>query len=60
MAGANGMPGNSSGAPRKTRYATMPAFTATLAQLYFDVTITRKDLNVVASEWLKSVGLVAS
>ncbi len=34
--------------------------TATLAQLYYDVTITRKDLNVVASEWLKSVGLVAS
>lgn len=34
--------------------------TATLAQLYFDVTITRKDLNVVASEWLQSVGLVAS
>jgi osmoprotectant transport system substrate-binding protein len=34
--------------------------TATLAQLYYDVTITRKDLNVVAAEWLKSVGLVAS
>jgi osmoprotectant transport system substrate-binding protein len=34
--------------------------TATLAQLYYDVTITRKDLNVVASEWLKSVGLVTS
>jgi osmoprotectant transport system substrate-binding protein len=34
--------------------------TATLAQLYYDVTITHKDLNVVASEWLRSVGLVAS
>lgn len=34
--------------------------TPALAQLYFDVTISHKDLNVVASEWLKSVGLVTT
>jgi osmoprotectant transport system substrate-binding protein len=33
--------------------------TDTLAQLYHDVTIDKKDLAVVAREWLQSVGLVA-
>jgi osmoprotectant transport system substrate-binding protein len=32
--------------------------TATLAQLYYDVAVGKKDLAVVASAWLKSVGLV--
>ena len=31
--------------------------TKTLAQLYYDVAVTKKDLAVVASDWLKSVGL---
>jgi osmoprotectant transport system substrate-binding protein len=34
--------------------------TKTLAQLYYDVAVGKKDLAVVASAWLKSVGLVAS
>jgi osmoprotectant transport system substrate-binding protein len=34
--------------------------TPTLAQLYFDVTITHLDLKDVASAWLKKVGLVAA
>ena len=34
--------------------------TKTLAQLYYDVAVTKKDLAVVASDWLKSVGIVAS
>ena len=33
--------------------------TKTLAQLYYDVAIGHKDLAVVASAWLKSVGLVS-
>jgi osmoprotectant transport system substrate-binding protein len=32
--------------------------TATLAQLYYDVAVSHKDLKDVASAWLKSVGLV--
>jgi osmoprotectant transport system substrate-binding protein len=31
--------------------------TATLAKLYYDVAVGKKDLAVVASDWLKSVGL---
>jgi osmoprotectant transport system substrate-binding protein len=34
--------------------------TATLAQLYYDVSVGKKDLAVVASTWLKLVGLVSS
>jgi osmoprotectant transport system substrate-binding protein len=34
--------------------------TDTLAQLYYDVTIERKDLAVVARDWLRSVGIVTS
>jgi osmoprotectant transport system substrate-binding protein len=34
--------------------------TDTLAQLYYDVAVEKKDLSVVASEWLREVGLVAS
>lgn len=34
--------------------------TDTLAQLYYDVTIERKDLGVVAGDWLRSVGLITS
>ncbi|HSL97789.1 MAG TPA: ABC transporter substrate-binding protein [Candidatus Deferrimicrobiaceae bacterium] len=33
--------------------------TATLAQLYYDVSIGRRDLADVARDWLKSVGLVS-
>ena len=33
--------------------------TDTLAQLYYDVTIEKKDLDVVAGDWLRSVGLIA-
>ena len=32
--------------------------TKTLAQLYYDVSVNKKDLKDVASAWLKSVGLV--
>ncbi len=34
--------------------------TKTLAQLYYDVAVDKKDLAVVASDWLKLVGIVAS
>lgn len=34
--------------------------TATLAQLYYDVSVGKKDLAVVASAWLKLVGLVTT
>ena len=34
--------------------------TATLAQLYYDVSVGKKDLAVVASAWLKLVGIVTS
>ena len=34
--------------------------TKTLAQLYYDVAVNKKDLKDVASTWLQSVGLVAS
>jgi osmoprotectant transport system substrate-binding protein len=34
--------------------------TATLAKLYYDVAVGKKDLAVVASDWLKSVGIVPS
>ena len=34
--------------------------TATLAQLYYSVAIDKKDLGTVASDWLKSVGLVTT
>ncbi len=34
--------------------------TKTLAQLYYDVAVNKKDLKDVASAWLRSVGLVAS
>jgi osmoprotectant transport system substrate-binding protein len=34
--------------------------TDTLAQLYYDVTIEKKDLAVVARDWLRSVGIVTS
>ncbi len=33
--------------------------TKTLAQLYYDVSVNKKDLAVVASDWLKLVGLKA-
>jgi len=33
--------------------------TKTLAQLYYDVSVNKKDLKDVASAWLKSVGLVS-
>jgi osmoprotectant transport system substrate-binding protein len=33
--------------------------TATLAQLYYDVSIGRKDLEVVAREWLKANGFIS-
>ena len=32
--------------------------TDTLAQLYYDVTIEHEDLDVVAGDWLRSVGLI--
>ena len=32
--------------------------TDTLAQLYYDVTIEHKDLDVVAGDWLRSVGII--
>jgi osmoprotectant transport system substrate-binding protein len=34
--------------------------TDTLAQLYYDVTIEHEDLDVVASDWLRSVGIIPS
>jgi osmoprotectant transport system substrate-binding protein len=34
--------------------------TATLAQLYYDVAIDKKDLGVVAGDWLRSVGIITS
>ena len=34
--------------------------TDTLAQLYYDVTIEHKDLDVVAGDWLRSVGITAA
>ena len=34
--------------------------TATLAQLYYDVTVNKKDLADVASAWLQSVGLAGA
>jgi osmoprotectant transport system substrate-binding protein len=34
--------------------------TDTLAQLYYDVTIEKMDLDVVAGDWLRSVGLITS
>jgi osmoprotectant transport system substrate-binding protein len=34
--------------------------TTTLAKLYYDVAVGKKDLAVVASDWLKLVGIVAS
>jgi osmoprotectant transport system substrate-binding protein len=34
--------------------------TDTLAQLYYDVTIEKKDLGVVAGDWLRSVGIITS
>ena len=33
--------------------------TKTLAQLYYDVTVNKKDLKAVASEWLKSAGFTS-
>lgn len=33
--------------------------TKTLAQLYYDVAVTHKDLKDVASAWLKSVGIIS-
>jgi osmoprotectant transport system substrate-binding protein len=33
--------------------------TDTLAQLYYDVTIEHEDLDVVAGDWLRSVGLIS-